>query len=272
MYATTAPASTATLISKKNNQSSITMRYFMRLSFRGEHFHGWQSQPHDISVQETVEKVLSTLLRTPTSITGAGRTDAKVNAKMMIAHFDADQPIADTAKLIHSMNGILNRDVAIHAIFPVHDTAHARFDATSRTYKYFAHTEKSPFLYPLSWRCQPWLDFELMNEAASRIKAYTDFTSFSKLHTDVATNNCKVTEAHWDKLDDSQWVFTIKADRFLRNMVRAIVGTLTDVGNHKITVEQFCHIIEKKDRCSAGTSMPGHALYLWNITYPYPIF
>ena len=160
------------------------------------------------------------------------------------------------------------RDIAIHSIFPVHDDAHARFDATSRTYKYFVHTDKSPFLYPPSWHCRWNLDYDLMNVAAQRMMQYTDFTSFSKLHTDVKTNNCRITHARWER-EGEQWVFTVTADRFLRNMVRAIVGTLVEVGTHKITVEQFCEIIEKKDRCKAGMSMPGNALFLWDVTYPY---
>lgn len=240
----------------------------MRLSYRGAAFCGWQIQPHDPSVQESIEKAMATLLREPVGVTGAGRTDTGVNAHLMVAHFDVAKPIADVPLFIRSLNGILPRDIAIHDIVAVHDTAHARFDATSRTYKYFVHEHKSPFLYPLSWRCRPGLDFGLMNEAAARLLDYTDFTSFSKLHTDVKTNNCRVTHARWERVGE-QWVFTITADRFLRNMVRAIVGTLVDVGTHKITVEQFCEIIEKKDRCSAGTSMPGHALFLWDITYPY---
>lgn len=246
------------------------MRYFMRLSYRGTSFHGWQIQPHDNSVQETIEQAMTTVLRVAVSLTGAGRTDTGVNARMMVAHFDVATPLADTALLARSLNGIIGRDIAIHAIFAVHDDAHARFDATSRTYKYFAHSVKSPFLYPLSWRCRPDLDFELMNQAAARLMDYRDFTSFSKLHTDVKTNNCVITHAQWTQ-EGEQWVFTITADRFLRNMVRAVVGTLVEVGLHRITVEQFCHIIEQKNRCMAGTSMPGHALFLWNITYPYPI-
>lgn len=242
----------------------------MRLAYRGANYHGWQSQPNDISVQETIEKALSTVLRQPTAITGAGRTDAGVNAAMMIAHFDTEQPIADRELLVRSLNGILDKDIAIYSVFPVKDDAHARFDATSRTYKYFAHTAKSPFLYELSWQCPPNLNFGLMNEAAAHLLNYTDFTSFSKLHTDTATNNCRVTRASWEQ-EGQQWVFTITADRFLRNMVRAIVGTLVDVGSGKITVEDFDRIIEKKDRCSAGTSMPGSALFLWNITYQYDI-
>ncbi len=242
----------------------------MRLSYRGAGFHGWQIQPNDNSVQQTIEQAMATVLRHPVSITGAGRTDTGVNARMMVAHFDVDTPIADTALLVRSINGIVGRDIAIHAIFPVHDDAHARFDATSRTYKYFAHTLKSPFLYPLSWQCRPDMDFDLMNQAAAHLLDYRDFTSFSKLHTDVKTNNCVVTRAQWDRVGE-QWVFTITADRFLRNMVRAVVGTLVEVGLHRITIDDFCRIIEQRDRCKAGTSMPPHPLFLWDITYPYTI-
>jgi tRNA pseudouridine38-40 synthase len=176
--------------------------------------------------------------------------------------------------LARSLNGILPQDIAINQVIPVHDEAHARFDATSRTYKYFAHTAKSPLLRATSWQCNPKLDFELMNEAAQHLMAYEDFTSFSKLHTDVKTNICHITQARWERYDSidsnvEQWVFTITADRFLRNMVRAIVGTLVDVGSHKISVSDFCDIIEKKDRCAAGTSMPAHALYLWDVKYDF---
>ena len=250
------------------------MRYFLKISFQGAAYHGWQIQPHDVSVQETIEKALAMVLRHETSITGAGRTDAGVNATTMYAHFDTEQPVANLQLLARSLNGILPQDIAIHEIIPVDDTAHARFDATSRTYHYYAHTGKSPLLRATSWQCNPQLDFDLMNEAAAKLLDYEDFTSFSKLHTDVKTNNCHITEAHWQPCESidtnvQQWVFTITADRFLRNMVRAIVGTLVEVGMHKITVEEFCHIIEKKDRCAAGTSMPAHALYLWDVKYPY---
>ena len=245
------------------------MRYFMRLAYRGANFHGWQTQPNDVTVQQTLEKVMTMVMRTPIKITGAGRTDAEVNAALMVAHFDAE-PIADTVRLVHQLNSVLCKDIAVFSIFAVHHDAHARFDATSRTYKYFVDTEKNPFHYPLSWKCPPDLDFDLMNQAARHLLHYTDFTSFSKLHTDVKTNNCRITHALWAR-EGNQWVFTITADRFLRNMVRAIVGTLVEVGRHKITVEQFCAIIEKKNRCSAGTSMPGNALFLWDVTYPYRI-
>ena len=253
------------------------MRYFLKISYQGAAYHGWQIQPKDVSVQETIEKALSMVLRHTTPITGAGRTDAGVNATTMYAHFDVEQPIENLQLLVRSLNGILPQDIAVHEVIAVSDTAHARFDATSRTYKYFAHTSKSPLLHSLSWQCNPRLDFEMMNEAARHLLDYEDFTSFSKLHTDVKTYICHITEASWTRCESldanvEQWVFTITADRFLRNMVRAIVGTLVDVGSHKITVEDFCHIIEKKDRCAAGTSMPAHALFLWDVSYPPSIF
>lgn len=244
------------------------MRYFIKLAYNGAEYHGWQSQPNATSVQETIENALATIMRHEVKITGAGRTDARVNAAVMYAHFDVEIPIADTHSLVNRLNALLGKDIAIADIFPVYDDAHARFDATARTYKYFVHTEKSPFLYPFSWKATSALDFERMNDAAAHLSDYTDFTSFSKLHTDVATNNCKITHARWER-EGNQWVFTITADRFLRNMVRAIVGTLVEVGRGKITIEDFCKIIEKKDRCSAGTSMPGNALFLWDVKYPY---
>lgn len=247
------------------------MRYFIRLSYRGAEFHGWQTQPNAATVQETIERAMATVLRTPIAITGAGRTDTGVNAAMMVAHFDCDSVPPDTGRLVRSLNSLLGRDIAIHTIFPVAADAHARFDATSRTYKYFTHRGKSPFLYPLSWQLPPKIDFDLMNEAAALLPRYTDFTSFSKLHADVKTNNCAVTHARWEP-EGGQMVFTITADRFLRNMVRAIVGTLVEVGTGRLTVDGFAHVIEQRDRCRAGTSMPGHPLFLWNITYPYPIF
>lgn len=246
------------------------MRYFIRLAYRGEGFHGWQIQPRQISVQQVLEEALCTVLRKETPVTGAGRTDTGVNAAMMVAHFDVAEPIADISLLIRSLNGLVGRDVAVYSVFPVADDAHARFSATKRTYKYFTHSEKSPFLYPLSWQYHGKLDFEAMNIAAAHLLHYSDFTSFSKLHTDVATNICHISHAQWAK-EGEQMVFTISADRFLRNMVRAIVGTLVDVGRGKITVDDFCHIIEQKDRCMAGESMPANALFLWQVEYPFTI-
>ena len=240
----------------------------MRLAYNGAGYHGWQVQPNGVTVQECVERALSTALRTPIAVTGAGRTDAGVNAAMMVAHFDVEQPIADTHLLIRRLNSIVGRDIAVYSVVRVADDAHARFDATSRTYKYFIGKRKSPFDYHFSWTPPYALDVEAMNEAASRLFDYSDFTSFSKLHTDAKTNICRIDHARWED-EGERLVFTITADRFLRNMVRAIVGTLVDVGRGKITVGQFCEIIEKKDRCEAGTSVPGNALFLWDITYPY---
>ncbi len=243
-------------------------RYFIKLSYHGVPFHGWQIQPNAVSVQEEVERSLSTILRTPMSIVGAGRTDTGVNARTMYAHFDYEGELPDKGKMLVSLNRLVGRDIAIHDIIAVADGAHARFDATRRTYKYFVAFEKTPFFYPLSWHCPNGLDLEKMNEAAELLLAAEDFTSFAKLHSDAKTNICSVTEAYW-KMEGDMAVFTISADRFLRNMVRAIVGTLVDVGRGKMTVEEFRKVIERKDRCSAGQSMPGEALFLWDIKYDY---
>lgn len=243
----------------------------MRLSYRGEPYHGWQCQPGAVTVQEVIEQALSKVLRRPMKIVGAGRTDAGVNARTMVAHFDIDEPPADTVRLVGSLNALVGRDIAIHEIYPVSDELHARFDATSRTYHYYAVTEKSPFFYPLSWKAPADLDFQAMNRAAALLLTTSDFTSFAKLHTDAKTNICRVTHAQWHRIDTpggEGWVFVITADRFLRNMVRAVVGTLVEVGRGKISVEEFGRIIERRDRCAAGTSMPPQALYLWDVTYP----
>lgn len=239
-------------------------RYFMELAYRGAPFHGWQNQPGEVTVQSVIEQALSTLLRTPTPIVGAGRTDAGVNASKMIAHFDADRAIEPRA-----LNSLVGPDIAIRSIRAVHDSAHARFDAIERTYRYCAVERKSPFLYPLCWYTRP-LDYEAMNRVAALLLETDDFTSFAKLHTDVKTNICNVTRAEWipDPATGGM-TFVITANRFLRNMVRAIVGTLVDVGRGKMTTKQFSEIIAAKNRCAAGTSMPPHALYLADILYPY---
>ncbi len=242
-------------------------RYFIRLSYRGAPFHGWQIQPNAVSVQEEVEKALTTVLRVPVSIVGAGRTDTGVNARTMYAHFDYEGKLPDEGRLLVSLNRLVGHDIAIHDIFPVKNDTHARFDATQRTYKYFVAFEKTPFFYPLSWYCPHGLDLDKMNEAAKLLKETEDFTSFAKLHSDAKTNICHVSHAQWTKEGDSMAVFTISADRFLRNMVRAIVGTLVDVGRGKLSPDDFKEIIRKKDRCSAGQSMPGEALFLWDIKY-----
>jgi tRNA pseudouridine38-40 synthase len=250
------------------------MRYKITVEYDGTNLVGWQRQKDGPSAQAFLEDAVFGFSHQRTDVFGAGRTDAGVNAMTMYAHFDSKLPIVNLGLLQRSLNGILPPDIAIHDIIAVHDEAHARFDATSRTYRYFAHTAKSAVLQGLSWQCNPRLDFDMMNEAAQHLLDYEDFTSFSKLHTAVKTNTCNLTNARWEShrgIDNhvKQWVFTITADRFLRNMVRAIVGTLVDVGMRKISVEEFCGIIEKKDRCAAGTSMPAHALYLWDVEYPY---
>lgn len=243
------------------------MRYFMQLSYRGAPFHGWQSQPGEVTVQSVLEDALSMILRRPMKITGAGRTDAGVNARMMVAHFDVDPPLADPAGLVRKLNAVVGKDIAVQKIWEVAPDSHARFDAVSRTYHYYAVTEKTPFFYPLSWKAPATLDFEAMNRAAEILLETSDFTSFSKLHTDVRTNICRVSYARWERLGDHEWVFVITADRFLRNMVRAVVGTLVEVGRGKMSIERFREVIDRRDRCAAGTSMPGEALFLWEVKY-----
>lgn len=245
------------------------MRYFMQLSYNGAPFHGWQTQPNAVSVQSVIEDTLSRFMRHSVRITGAGRTDTGVNASMMMAHFDTDAPIADIDATVRALNSMIGRDIAIQRIFPVHTDAHARFDATSRTYRYYVHTSKSPFLYPLSWQAPSALDFELMNQAAEILLSVSDFTSFAKLHSDAKTNICHVTHARWEPIGESRYMFVITADRFLRNMVRAVVGTLVDVGRHKLSLDGFRRVIDSRDRCAAGTSMPPYPLFLHEVTYPY---
>lgn len=244
-------------------------RYFLRLAYRGAPFHGWQVQPNAVSVQGEMEKAMSVVLRTPISVVGAGRTDTGVNARTMYAHFDFEGDLPEKGRLLVSLNRLLGRDIAVHDIIPVHAGAHARFDASERSYKYFVSFEKTPFFYPLSWHCPNGLDITLMNEAARLLLDTADFTSFAKLHSDAKTNICKVTKAEWSLEGESIAVFSITADRFLRNMVRAIVGTLIDVGRGKLSLEGFRRIIERKDRCAAGQSMPGEALFLWDVKYDY---
>lgn len=243
----------------------------MRIAFRGEPYHGWQRQPGAITVQQVIEESLATILRRPepVAVTGAGRTDAGVNASMMPAHFNASLTMPPEA-LCRALNSITGRDIAVEAIVPVAHDAHARFDATSRTYHYYAVGEKSPFVYPLTWRAPASLDYDAMNRTAEILLSTDDFTSFSKLHTDVKTNICRVTRAEWLPTAGGRGMtFVITADRFLRNMVRAIVGTLVEVGRGKLSAEGFADIIAARDRCAAGTSMPPQALFLARVTYPY---
>lgn len=246
-------------------------RYFIYLSYNGKNFCGWQSQPNGVSVQSTLEEALATLLREPVPVTGAGRTDAGVHARLMVAHFDREEAVVDLDFLAEKLNRLLPKEIAVYKIVPVRSDAHTRFDATARTYKYYVTHKKDPFNFEGVTKIHGPLDFDAMNSAARTLFNYIDFTSFSKLHTDVKTNNCRIMQAEWTQEGDL-WVFTIKADRFLRNMVRAIVGTLFEVGRGKLTVDGFRKVIEAKDRGKAGTSAPGHALYLVNVDYPEDLF
>jgi len=256
---------------------SIKMRYFIFLSYDGERYHGWQIQPNGISVQETLNKSLSRLLQSDIEVVGAGRTDAGVHAKMMAAHFDYELADNEDAQekgkwICQRLNRMLPQDIAIDRVAGVAPDAHARFSALSRTYNYIISDRKNPFTRKYVCHIPQSLDYSQMNAACRMLKEYTDFTSFSKLHTDVKTNDCTITQAVWTHTGPHEWTFTIRANRFLRNMVRAIVGTLVDVGLHRITLDDFRAIIESKDRCNAGMSMPAHALYLVNIEYPDAIY
>lgn len=242
------------------------MRRFIQLSYDGAAYHGWQKQPNARSVQQTLQEALSTLLQTDIEVVGAGRTDAGVSARMMVAHFETDKA-CDNEQLVYKLNKLLPHDIAVQRIWEVPDEMHARFSATSRTYHYYIHTRKDPFVRQYSWLVTFPLDFARMNEAASRLLDFEDFTSFSKVNTDTKTNLCNVTEARWTQEGENTWRFTITANRFLRNMVRAIVGTLIEVGRGRMTVDEFCQVIEQKNRCSAGDSVPGHALFLVDISY-----
>jgi len=252
------------------------MRFFIRLAFDGTNYHGWQSQPSSVSVQQTVEQALGLLFRRDVPIVGAGRTDAGVHARLMVAHFDLDEACAaaqagllsDLGQLTYRLNHILPRDISILGIERVADSLHARFSAIARTYHYYIHTSRDPFLRHYSCEMHYPLDFDRMNQAAQLLTQTSDFASFCKSHTDVATTLCHVTEARWSEIAPSAYCFTITANRFLRNMVRAIVGTLIDVGRGRVGVEQFSEIIEARKRTSAGESMPANALFLENIVYP----
>jgi len=246
-------------------------RYFIYLAYNGTNYCGWQNQPNGVSVQQKIEEALRVLLRKPVTITGAGRTDAGVHARLMVAHFDWRGDPVDLNFLNEKMNYLLPKDISVLKILQVAPEAHARFSAISRTYKYYVCIKKDPFTYPFYYRIKSIIDFEKMNDAAAILFEYADFTSFSKLHTDVRTNNCKIMQAGWMR-EEASWVFTIQADRFLRNMVRAIVGTLLEVGQGKLSLDDFQQVIESKDRGKAGMSVPGNALFLVDIEYPDAIF
>ena len=242
------------------------MRYFVWLSYDGTAYHGWQIQPNGNSVQEELQRALSTLLREEISVTGAGRTDAGVHARQMVAHFDFSVAI-DLEQLAYKLNRILPCDIAVDRVELVDDDMHARFSATSRTYHYYIHTKKDPFSRPYSTELHYELDFDKMNEAGRILMTYDDFGAFCKSHSDVKTTLCRVTKAEWVQTSETSWYFEITANRFLRNMVRAVVGTLIDVGRGRLTLDDFRKVIEGKRRTAAGESMPANALFLENIRY-----
>ncbi|EOR95114.1 tRNA pseudouridine synthase A [Arcticibacter svalbardensis MN12-7] len=248
------------------------MRYFVQLAYNGNPFHGWQTQPNAITVQEILDKALSIILRQKIDTLGCGRTDAGVHAREFYAHFDvidnSHQHDLLSARFIKSLNSLLPYEIAIKKIIPVEDRAHARYDATLRSYEYLIHHHKDPFLHNRSWLLFDRLDINLMNQAAAELMHYTDFTSFSKSNTQVFTNNCKIVRAEWTE-NQTGLKFTISADRFLRNMVRAIVGTLVPIGKGLNSPESIHEVIKSKDRSNAGSSVPACGLYLTEVKYPY---
>ena len=242
------------------------MRIFLWLSFDGTAYHGWQIQPNGMSVQEKVQQCLSTLLSQPIAVTGAGRTDAGVHARTMVCHFDIDKEL-DTDQLCYRLNRILPRDISCGRAEHVSDEMHARVSAKRRTYRYFIHTQRDPFLRHYSVETHWKLDFEMMNEAALWLTTQDDFKAFCKAGADNKTTLCQVTTAQWVSTSPTTWYFEIAANRFLRNMVRAVVGTLFEVGRHRMTLQQFHEVVATGTRSDAGESMPAHGLFLWDIVY-----
>lgn len=242
------------------------MRYFITLSYDGTNYHGWQVQPNADSVQARLNDALSKLLAAETECVGAGRTDAGVHASMMVAHFDTDKEL-DCENFAFRLNRIVPKDIAVQRVERVADEMHARFSATSRTYHYYVYTRKNPYRRHYATQLHFSPDYDAMNEAAKELLRVEDFTSFSKVNNDQKTNICDVTRAQWVQVEDDMWRFEITANRFLRNMVRAVVGTLLEVGRGRMTKDEFCRVISQKDRCSAGESVPGNALFLVDIKY-----
>ena len=239
----------------------------MTFSYDGTRYHGWQIQPNGVSVQEKLQEALSTLLREPIVVTGAGRTDAGVHARMMVAHFDWEGAVIDGQQLAYKLNRLLPYDIAVSKVEPVSEEMHARFSAKSRMYRYYIHTVKDPFQRAYSCEIHYPLVFAKMNEAAQILTTYEDFGAFCKSGADVKTTFCDVTKAEWVQTSPTTWYFEIRANRFLRNMVRAVVGTLIEVGRGRLSIDDFKKVIEGKQRSDAGESMPGNALFLEDIVY-----
>lgn len=245
------------------------MRYFLEIAYKGTAYHGWQKQPNAITVQEVIEKALFTLLREPIETLGSGRTDTGVHATVQIAHFDVPAPLP--ASFLLSLNAILPDSISVQSVVPVHDRAHARFDAVHRSYVYKIALQKNPFDKGLVWMFKGQPDVALMNQAAAYLLEYTDYECFSKVHTDVANFHCTIHHAYWEQ-HGTYLFFHITANRFLRGMVRAIVGTLVDVGRHKLTIDEWLAIIASKKRTKAGMSAPPEGLYLSEVAYPDSIY
>jgi len=247
-------------------------RYFIFLSFKGTSYHGWQIQPNSVTVQKMIEEALSVVLEEMISVIGAGRTDTGVHASFFCAHFDSSHSDLDTnQKILFRLNSFLPKDIAANSIRKVLPDANARYSAISRTYKYYISRAKDPFSDSYSWFLQGDISIQKMNEASIILHNHSDFTSFSKLHSGAKTNICRIYEASWD-VTDSKIIFTIKADRFLRNMVRSIVGTIVDIGRGKTDIKGFEEIINSRDRCRAGKSAPAKGLFLVDIEYPDEIY
>ncbi len=246
------------------------MRYFLQLSYNGGRYSGWQTQPGEVTVQQVVDAALQTLLGPAVQCTGSGRTDAGVHARMQVVHFDADLPYSE-AEVLHKLNAILPWDVAVHSLRKVSNQAHARYDAVSRSYEYHIHQKKDPFSAGLSYYFRPALNMEAMNEAAELLLQWHDFQCFSKVKTDVKHFDCEVTQAAW-KMQNDTLVFYVSANRFLRGMVRAIVGSLLEVGLEKKSRNDFQQILESRDRKAAARNVPPEGLFLTNITYPEKIY
>ncbi len=247
------------------------MRYFLELRYNGGAYFGWQRQPAMPTVQQTLEQALATLLREPVEVTGAGRTDTGVNASYYVAHFDVSQPVAEPQQLLRKLNFMLPGDIAVDSLTPVADGAHARFDAREREYRYFIEPHKNPFTR-LSWQYYVPLDVGCMNEAAAMLAEFDDFTSFAKLNSNNKTNRCRIMHAAWTVDDSGVLCFTIRADRFLRNMVRAIVGTLVDVGRGRYSPHEFRVIVESRDLSRSSAGAPAQGLFLSDVRYLPEVF
>jgi len=249
-------------------------RYFINLAYHGKNHHGWQVQPNSETIQGVMNHALGLIIREEVNLIGAGRTDTGVHARQFYAHFDSNQNLGEEDELnqlAFKLNNFLPKEIAVYKIFPVGEKVHARFDATARTYKYYVSKIKDPFKYDISYYCYRDLNIERMNEAARILFSYNDFSSFSKSNTQTENNLCDVHYAKWEE-EDHMLVFTIKANRFLRNMVRAIVGTLLDVGQNKMGVLEMHRIIQDQSRSSAGYSAPARGLFLYEVEYPEGLF